>query len=158
MLREWKMSFEIGSLRCVKYSEKKPNLTILTSLKSHIFFMNHGSQHLTLFQKTFLASPLELLALNWWFSGPTKIIKLRPVLFSIKNTFLEVVDPSYLNCSLVDGHLNICILVLWFNDFYVLCPNKIPVVCLSIHQFSTFLRNESLVFLISDMMVNNWNI
>ena len=36
-----------------------------------------------------------------------KIIKMRPVPISIKNTFLEVVD-----CFLADGHLNICILVL----------------------------------------------
>ena len=30
----WKISFKISSIRCVKYIEKKPNLTILTGLKS----------------------------------------------------------------------------------------------------------------------------
>ena len=53
VLCEWKISFKTGSLRCVKYTEKKPNLTILTSLKSQVFFINHGSQHSTLFQKSF---------------------------------------------------------------------------------------------------------
>ena len=36
-----------------------------------------------------------------------------------QNIFLEVVELSQLNCFLVDGHLNICVLVLWFKDFYV---------------------------------------
>ena len=40
LLSEWKISFEIGSLRCVEYIEKKPNFPILTSLKSQIFFIN----------------------------------------------------------------------------------------------------------------------
>ena len=53
VLCEWKISFKTGSLRCVKYTEKKPNLTILTSLKSQVFFINHGSQHSTLFRKNF---------------------------------------------------------------------------------------------------------
>ena len=44
---------------------------------------------------------------------------MRPVLVSIKNTFLEIVDPGQLNCFLVDGHLNTCIFVLWFNDLCV---------------------------------------
>ena len=45
---ELKISFKIGSvLRCVKYVEKKPNLTILTSLKSQIFFINDDNQETT---------------------------------------------------------------------------------------------------------------
>ena len=44
---------------------------------------------------------------------------MRPVVVSIINTFLEVVEPNQLNCFLVDGHLNIYILVLWFKYFYV---------------------------------------
>ena len=84
--------------------------------------------------KKIICSPLEPLVLNQSFSGPIKIIKIRPVLVSIKNTFFEVVDPSQLNCFLVDGHLNICILVLWFNDLYVVGgPIKsLLSVCLSI--------------------------
>ena len=35
----------MGSLMFVKYIDKKPNLTILTYLKSQIFFINHGIQH-----------------------------------------------------------------------------------------------------------------
>ena len=53
LLCEWKIIFEIGSLRCVEYIEKKPNFPILTSLKFQIFFINHGSQHSTPFQKSF---------------------------------------------------------------------------------------------------------
>ena len=37
-------------LRCVKYIEKKSNWTILSSLKSKLFFVDHVSQHSTLFQ------------------------------------------------------------------------------------------------------------
>ena len=48
-----KISFEIGSLKCVEYIEKKTNFPILTSLKSQIFFINRGSQHSTLFPKSF---------------------------------------------------------------------------------------------------------
>ena len=40
LLCEWKLSFEIGGLRCVEYIEKKPNFPILTNLKSQIFFIN----------------------------------------------------------------------------------------------------------------------
>ena len=36
-LCKWKISFQITSLRFVKYIEKKPNLTILPSLKSKNF-------------------------------------------------------------------------------------------------------------------------
>ena len=80
------------------------------------------------------------------------MIELRPVLVSIKNIFLNVVDLSCLNSFLVDDHLNICILVLRFNDFYVAeGPIKsilsvYPSICLSIHQFGIFLRNDLLVF------------
>ena len=42
---ERQTSFQIGSLRCVKYVKKKPNLTILIGLKSKKKFVNHGSQH-----------------------------------------------------------------------------------------------------------------
>ena len=58
------LKIKIGSLSCVKYIEKKPNLTILTSIIYQIFFINHDSQHSMLFQKKILARPLELLALN----------------------------------------------------------------------------------------------
>ena len=43
------------------------------NITSQIFFVNHGSQHSTFFGKTFLATPLELLALNQWFPGLIKI-------------------------------------------------------------------------------------
>ena len=43
-----KKSFKIGTLRCVKYIEKKAKLIILTSLKPLYFLFQHGSQHLTL--------------------------------------------------------------------------------------------------------------
>ena len=44
---------------------------------------------------------------------------MTPVLVSIKNSFLEVVDLSQLNYFLINGYLNIWILVLCFNNFYV---------------------------------------
>ena len=61
---------------------------------------------------------------------------------------------------LVNSRLNICILFLWFNNFYVVegfirsvlsvCLSFFLFVCLSaclsIHQFSIFIRNSALAF------------
>ena len=117
LICEWKRSFDIGSWRYVEYIEKKPNFTILTSLKSQIFFISHGSQHSTLSQKTFLASPLKLPALNWWSSGPIKkSLKWGQCLkvFNFGRFWSQLTELFRGRC-----HLNISILGLRFNNFYV---------------------------------------
>ena len=115
---EWKISLKIGGLRCLKYFEKKPNLTILASLKFQIFFINHGSKHSTFFQKKNLALwsylPQTVDSLALW-----KVIEMRPVLVSIKNAFLKAVNLSQLNYFLINSPLNIRKLVLSFKNFYV---------------------------------------
>ena len=48
-----KTSFQIGSLRCVKYVKKKPNLTILIGLKSKKNLSTMVANIPTLFHKNF---------------------------------------------------------------------------------------------------------
>ena len=50
---ERQTSFQIGSLRCVKYVKKKPNLTILIGLKSKKNLSTMVANIPTLFHKNF---------------------------------------------------------------------------------------------------------
>ena len=52
-----KISFKIGSSKCAKLIEKKPNSTILTTKNPKMLFVNHGSQHPTIFQKKKFSYP-----------------------------------------------------------------------------------------------------
>ena len=66
---------------CVKYIEKNANLTILTKLSSHIFFISHDSQHSTFFQKNFLlALTGPKLMILWPYKKSLKISKCLSVL------------------------------------------------------------------------------
>ena len=72
-----KEALEIGSLRCANYIEKKVKFDH-SSLKSPNF-VNHGSQHSSLFQKKSIAAPLELLAPKLMILWPYKKL-LRTIL------------------------------------------------------------------------------
>ena len=56
-------------------SDTMPNVTILTSLKLQNFLYQPWLPTSILPPKKFLATPLELQALNWWFFGLIKINK-----------------------------------------------------------------------------------
>ena len=89
-------------------------------LKSKNFLFQPWYPTVNPLPKNILATPLELLALNW-FSAP---IENHWNEASTCQYYKHSLDSSWseLNWFLTDGQINIlesCILVLWFKDFYV---------------------------------------
>ena len=126
LLCEWKISFEIGSLRYVEYIEKKPDFIILTSLKSQMFFINHGSLYSTLFQKV-SSQPSEAISpkliIVWPYKNSIKwgqclsVLKIRSCWCELTELLPGRWSPKYLHIKVQAFFISMSLRVLWNQCF-----------------------------------------
>ena len=101
----------------MKYNEKKLNLSVLTSLKSQNFICQTSKPIFNLLPKNVLATPLELLIPNWWFSGPIEIY-WNDANRCILHYWKVLILAGWVSWqeNVLDGDM---ILIIWFTDCYV---------------------------------------